>query len=95
MLPPATELAAQLMCLFILAIPVACIAWTVAHEELLRETRELCHQRSQNASTFAARKFFYLFTCEYCFSHYVAACFIALCQFSLSQRARDRTSSSR
>ena len=29
------------------------------------------------------RKFFYLFTCEYCFSHYVAAFFIALTGFRL------------
>ena len=30
-----------------------------------------------------ARKFFYICTCEYCFSHYVAAGFIALTDFQL------------
>ena len=29
------------------------------------------------------RKFFYLFTCEYCFSHYVAAAFLAITRFHL------------
>jgi len=29
------------------------------------------------------RKFFYLFTCEYCFSHYVAALFILLTGYKL------------
>ena len=30
-----------------------------------------------------ARKFFYVFTCEYCFSHYVAAVAVALTGFRL------------
>ena len=29
------------------------------------------------------RKFFYLFTCEYCFSHYVTALFIFLTEYKL------------
>jgi hypothetical protein len=29
------------------------------------------------------RKFFYLFTCEYCFSHYVAAGFLVITRFTL------------
>ncbi|WP_237421256.1 hypothetical protein [Flavobacterium sp. Sd200] len=29
------------------------------------------------------RKFFYLFTCEYCLSHYVSALFLALSEFQL------------
>ena len=62
----------QLLWLFVLAAPVACVAWTVTHEEVFREIREWCVRRSQTARTFVERKFFYLFTCEYCFSHYVA-----------------------
>jgi hypothetical protein len=45
----------QLLWLFVLAAPIACVAWS-----------ERCPRIYQ-------RKFFYLFTCEYCFSHYVAA----------------------
>jgi hypothetical protein len=29
------------------------------------------------------RKFFYLFTCEYCFSHYVTAGFLAVTRYTL------------
>jgi len=29
------------------------------------------------------RKFFYLFTCEYCFSHYIAAGFLLRTRFKL------------
>ncbi len=63
----------QFAVLVLLAIPVACAAWTVTHEEVFREPREYCKDRSLKASKLPARKFFYLFTCEYCFSHYVSA----------------------
>jgi hypothetical protein len=62
----------QLLWLFVLAAPVACVAWTVTHEEVFRELREWCEARSQTCRTVFQRKFFYVFTCEYCFSHYVA-----------------------
>ncbi|WP_411281488.1 hypothetical protein [Gemmatimonas sp.] len=66
------SLGTQTAWLFLLAIPVACAAWTVTHEEVFREARDVCARRSEQATTLVARKFFYLFTCEYCFSHYVA-----------------------
>ena len=66
-----------------LAIPIACIAWTVTHEEVFREPREFCLRQSQNGSRWYRRKFFYLFTCEYCFSHYVAAGFLVITRFKL------------
>jgi len=62
----------QLVWLFTLPIPVACVAWTVTHEELFAELRAYCLRRSTDAATWYMRKFFYLGTCEYCFSHYVA-----------------------
>ena len=73
----------QLIVLLILAIPTACVAWTVTHEEVFREPREYCQRRSERARNVWIRKFFYLFTCEYCFSHYVAAFFIAIADFTL------------
>ena len=69
--------------MFLLALPVACVAWTLTHEEVLAEWQAWCRQRSQNGGRFYVRKFFYLFTCEYCFSHYVAAAAIALTSFRL------------
>jgi len=73
----------QIAWLLILAIPVACVSWTVTHEEILRDLRDYCLRRSQRSRTFIARKCFFVFTCEYCFSHYVAIAFIALARFKL------------
>ncbi|MFP5042795.1 hypothetical protein [Parasediminibacterium sp. JCM 36343] len=73
----------QLFWLFILAIPIACIAWTVTHEEVFREPREYCSGRYKTGKTMLERKFFYLFTCEYCFSHYVAVFFLCLTGYQL------------
>jgi len=73
----------QLAWLFILSLPVACIAWTITHEEVFREPRNYCQQQSHEASSLPRRKFFYLFTCEYCFSHYVAALFLIITRFKL------------
>jgi hypothetical protein len=73
----------QLLWLFTLPLPIACIAWTVTHEEVFREPHEFCVKRSQEGKTLFTRKFFYLFTCEYCFSHYVTIFFIALTNFKL------------
>jgi hypothetical protein len=62
----------QLLWLFVLAAPVACVAWTVTHEEVFAELHDWCVRKSRKSSSLIGRKFFYLFTCEYCFSHYVA-----------------------
>ena len=73
----------QLTWLFVLAIPVACVAWTVTHEEIFGEWREVCTKRSEQSRTLVQRKFFYLFTCEYCFSHYVAAVVVGVAGYRL------------
>jgi hypothetical protein len=75
------SLGTQFLWLFGLAIPVACVAWTVTHEEVFREPREYCVKRSRQGRRWYERKFFYLFTCEYCFSHYVAAFFLLITGF--------------
>jgi len=69
--------------LFLLAIPIACVAWTVTHEEVFREPREYCLNRCEKGKTLLERKFFYLFTCEYCFSHYVTVLFLLLTGYKL------------
>ena len=73
----------QLFTLFVLAIPVACIAWTVTHEEVFKEPREFCVKQSHDVKNLIGRKFFYLFTCEYCFSHYVTILFLVLTGYRL------------
>jgi hypothetical protein len=77
------DLKTQIVTLFVLAIPVACVAWTVTHEEIFREPREFCVERSKHCRRLLERKFFYLFTCEYCFSHYIAILFLFLTRFKL------------
>lgn len=77
------SLGEQVGFLFVLALPIACVAWTVTHEEVFREPREYCKSRSQKAPRLHTRKFFYLFTCEYCFSHYVALFFLGITQYKL------------
>ena len=73
----------QIVGLFILAIPIASIARTVVFEEIFREPRDWCVSRSKNCRSLLQRKFFYLFTCEYCFSHYVTAAFLLITHFKL------------
>jgi hypothetical protein len=73
----------QIAWLFLLSIPIACVAWTVTHEEVFREPREYCVGRCHSGKTILERKFFYLFTCEYCFSHYVAIFFLVLTDYKL------------
>lgn len=69
--------------LFLIAIPIACISWTVTHEEIFKEPREYCHQKSENCKNIFLRKFFYLFTCEYCFSHYITLIFLIITKYHL------------
>ena len=61
----------DLIRLFVLAMPVAAIAWAVTHEEVFKELHDYCAARSRSAESLLVRKFFYVFTCEYCFSHWV------------------------
>ena len=78
-----TDLYIQITWLFILAIPVACISWTVTHEEIFSEPRNYCKTKSQQGKSIFTRKFFYLFTCEYCFSFYVTALLLIITRYQL------------
>ena len=77
------SLGSQLLWLLILAIPVAAVSWTITHEEIFREPRDYCKKLSESKPVLWQRKFFYLFTCEYCFSHYVTAAFLLMTRFKL------------
>jgi hypothetical protein len=76
-------IAAQVAWLLILAIPVASICWTLTHEEVFREAREYCQDRSKTCHALYKRKFFYALTCEYCLSHYVSAAFLWITRFQM------------
>lgn len=77
------DLFTQIIWLFVLSIPIACVAWTVTHEEVFKEPREYCIAKSKNSKTIFLRKLFYLFTCEYCFSHYIALLFLLITDYKL------------
>lgn len=76
-------LTTQIIYLFLLAIPVACISWTVTHEEVFREPREFCIIKSRKSKSLFVRKLFYMLTCEYCFSHYVTIFFLIITNYTL------------
>jgi hypothetical protein len=77
------SLAQQIIWLFVMAIPIAAIAWTVTHEEIFREPREYCARQSEDDRRLLRRKFYYIFTCEYCFSHYVTIFFLIITRYKL------------
>ena len=76
-------LSLQVAWLLLLAVPIACIAWTVTHEEVFREPRQFCQKECDRSTSLLRRKFFYLFTCEYCFSHYIAAGMLLITRYKL------------
>jgi hypothetical protein len=73
----------QIIWLFVLAIPIACISWTVTHEEIFLEVREFAIRKKKYAKSLFIRKLFYPLTCEYCFSHYVTILFLIITQYTL------------
>ncbi|HEU5402136.1 MAG TPA: hypothetical protein VFU86_12310 [Terriglobales bacterium] len=77
------DLGTQVVWLFVLALPIASLSWTVTHEEVFREPREQLKQHSEQAPSLIRRKFFYVWTCEYCFSHYVTAFFLVVTRYKL------------
>lgn len=77
------DLNTQIIWLFILSIPIACVAWTVTHEEIFVEPRNYCKRICETGNTLLKRKFFYVFTCEYCFSFYVTALFLYITKYTL------------
>ena len=77
------EISRQILWLFLLALPIACISWTFTQETIFREPREYCANRSLSDKNILTRKFFYIFTCEYCFSHYITIIFLFITDYQL------------
>lgn len=77
------QIAETIFVLSLLSIAVASIAWTVTQEEIFAEIHDYCKARSENASNILVRKFFYVFTCEYCFSHWVTLALLVISGFHL------------
>ncbi len=77
------SLGAQIVGLFVLSLAVACASWTVTQEEVFRGLREYAQRQMECPESPWRRKCFYLFTCHYCFSHYIAIFFIAITGYKL------------
>jgi hypothetical protein len=73
----------QIQWLVLLALPIASVSWTITHEEVFKEAKMFCVKCSKENKYLLVRKFFYLFTCEYCFSHYVSLLAIVVTGFKL------------
>lgn len=83
----------QLIAVVLHSLPVACVAWTMTHEEVFRDWWELAGSKADAAKSkweetrslgwWACHKFCYLFTCEYCFSHWVALGLMLLTGFRI------------
>jgi hypothetical protein len=78
------EYGSQIAFAAILSIPVACISWTIAQEEVLQEMRNYLEDyQARHRRSWWRRKMAYLPTCPYCLSHYVAGCLIGLLRFKM------------
>lgn len=75
------EISNQIFWIVLLSLIVANISWTVTQEEIFREWREICEKKSKDCGWLMQRKFFYVFTCEYCFSHWVTFLMLLLTGF--------------
>ena len=73
----------QIYWLLILSLVVASIAWTVTQEAIFEEPREAARRLSESSKNILVRKFFYVWTCEYCFSHWVTIVVLLISQFKL------------
>ena len=77
------DVTTELRDLFLLPLAIACISWTITHEQIFKEPRDFCVRKSKYSKKVFARKFFYVFTCEYCFSHYVTILFLIITKYHL------------
>jgi hypothetical protein len=73
----------QLISLFVLAVPIAAVAWTITHEEVFHGLRTRIRKARQETGSRFVRKFLYLFLCDFCLSHWVALFFLILADFQL------------
>ncbi len=73
----------QIFWLVILSMVVACIAWTVTQEEIFGEWREYCKDKCEDCGSILERKFYYVFICEYCFSHWTTLLILIFTGFQL------------
>jgi hypothetical protein len=73
----------QIYWIVILSLIVASIAWTVTQEKIFEEPRNFARRKSEESSSLFVRKFCYIWTCEYCFSHWVTLVLLLVTGFQV------------
>ena len=73
----------QIYWIIILSLIVASIAWTVTQEQIFEEPRNFAKRKSETSKSLVVRKFCYVWTCEYCFSHWVTILILILTGFQV------------
>jgi len=73
----------QIYWIIILSLIVASIAWTVTQEKIFEEPRNFAKRKSETSKSLVVRKFCYVWTCEYCFSHWVTILILILTGFQV------------
>jgi hypothetical protein len=76
-------MAETILSLIVISLAVASVSWTVTQEQIFHELQEFSRARSKSAPSLIERKFFYVFTCEYCFSHWVTILLLIITGFQL------------
>ena len=76
-------LSEQVFSLLMVSFAVASVSWTVTQEEIFSGMRKNLLRRSRAARTVLEQKFFYMFTCEYCFSHWVTLLLLLITGYRL------------
>jgi hypothetical protein len=73
----------EIFWIIILSLVVASVAWTVTQEKIFEEPRNFAKRKSEKASNIFVRKFCYVWTCEYCFSHWVTLLVLLMTGFQV------------
>ena len=80
----AMGVSTQLVWLFVLGAPVACLAWTVTHEDVFADARRFCMDRSRHGRSVARAEILLpVHLRGTCFSHYVALAGVLLIDLRL------------
>jgi hypothetical protein len=74
----------QLVWLFVIALPVAGVSWTLTAQGIFAEPREYLSQQASDPETnLQVRKLCHMLTCRYCLSHYVTLFFLFITRYKL------------
>jgi hypothetical protein len=77
------SISGEIFWIIILSLVVASVAWTVTQEKIFEEPRNFAKRKSETSRNLLVRKFCYVWTCEYCFSHWVTLLVLLMTGFQV------------